>query len=111
MSGLAAFNAMYVPLHLEQVIHSNPRSTALLIAAQASDWPSNLNTTSAGKQSEAFSSSRAPLDPSPFYPLTLPTICPKSPHAPASLSSVHHKLVVNVWLGNVAECEIVSEVS
>lgn len=48
ISGLAAFNAMYVPLRLEQAIHSHPRSTALLAAAQAPNWPANLNATSAG---------------------------------------------------------------
>lgn len=48
ISGLAAFNAMYVPLRLEQAIHIHPRSTALLAAAQAPDWPATLNTTSAG---------------------------------------------------------------
>ena len=48
ISGLAAFNAMYVPLRLEQAIHSHPRSTALLAAARAPDWPATLNTTSAG---------------------------------------------------------------
>lgn len=43
ISGLAAFNAMYVPLRLEQAIHSHPRRNALLAAAQAPDWPANLN--------------------------------------------------------------------
>ncbi|KAL3145404.1 hypothetical protein ABBQ38_001651 [Trebouxia sp. C0009 RCD-2024] len=48
--GLAAFNAMYVPLHLEQVIHSHPRSIALLAVAREADWVTNLNSTHAGGQ-------------------------------------------------------------
>ena len=51
ISGLAAFNAMYVPLRLEQAIDSHPRRNALLAAAQAPDWPANLNGTSAGESS------------------------------------------------------------
>ena len=48
ISGLAAFNALYVPLHLEQVIHSHPRSTALLQAAKADGWSAAFfNTSSA----------------------------------------------------------------
>ena len=53
ISGLAAFNALYVPLKLEQAVHRHPRSTALLAAAQAPDWPSSLNSTSAGTQPKA----------------------------------------------------------
>ena len=43
---------MYVPLRLEQAIHSHPRRNALLAAAQAPDWPANLNGTSAGESSK-----------------------------------------------------------
>ena len=38
ISALAACNALYVPLRLEQVIHAHPRSTALLEAAAADGW-------------------------------------------------------------------------
>lgn len=48
--GLAAFNAMYVPLHLERVIYTHPRSIALLAATREADWVTNLNSTHAGGQ-------------------------------------------------------------
>lgn len=38
ISALAACNALYVPLRLEQVIHTHPRSAALLEAAAADGW-------------------------------------------------------------------------
>ncbi len=38
ISALAAFNALYVPLHLERVVHTHPRSIALLDAANADGW-------------------------------------------------------------------------
>ena len=47
ISGLAAFNALYVPLYLEGVIHTHPRSTALLEAAKAGDWLASHNSTAA----------------------------------------------------------------
>lgn len=66
ISGLAAFNAMYVPLRLEQAIHSHPRSTALLAAAQAPGWPASLNGTAAGR---LYSILR-------LTPYVLPSECP-----------------------------------
>lgn len=45
ISGLAAVNAMYVPLYLEQVIHTHPRSTALLQAAKPDGWFATLDGT------------------------------------------------------------------
>lgn len=38
ISALAACNALYVPLRLEQVIHTHPRSISLLQAAEADGW-------------------------------------------------------------------------
>ncbi|DBA86614.1 TPA: hypothetical protein ACH3X1_005082 [Trebouxia sp. C0004] len=45
ISSLAAFNALYVPLHLERVIHTHPRSIGLLRAAQATGWQLGVNST------------------------------------------------------------------
>ena len=48
ISAFAACNALYVPLRLEQVIHTHPRSVALLQAAEADGWLqeySNITTS------------------------------------------------------------------
>lgn len=49
ISALAAFNALYVPLHLERVIHTHPRSIALLDAARADGWLKDSNGSSSGQ--------------------------------------------------------------
>lgn len=49
ISALAACNALYVPLRLEQVIHTHPRSRALLQAAEADGWLQDVsNITASG---------------------------------------------------------------
>ncbi len=48
ISCLAAFNALYVPLHLERVIHTHPRSVGLLHAAKAAGWQLGANSTLPG---------------------------------------------------------------
>ena len=49
ISALAACNALYVPLRLEQVIHTHPRSSALLQAAEADGWLQDVsNITASG---------------------------------------------------------------
>lgn len=84
ISGLAAFNALYVPLKLEQAVHSHPRSTALLAAARAPDWPANLNSTSAGKQPQA---SAVHLTSTPSAPLPTLSPCPPLPSGTAAYAA------------------------
>lgn len=49
VTALAACNALYVPLRLEHVIHTHPRSTALLEAAEADGWlHEHSNITASG---------------------------------------------------------------
>ncbi|KAA6427331.1 MAG: hypothetical protein FRX49_01996 [Trebouxia sp. A1-2] len=45
ISSLAAFNALYVPLHLERVVHTHPRSVGLLHAAKTTGWQLGVNST------------------------------------------------------------------
>ena len=54
ISSLAAFNALYVPLHLESVIHTHPRSVGLLRAAKATGWQLGANSTLRGDGRIAF---------------------------------------------------------
>ena len=49
VSALAAFNALFVPLYLERVIHTHPRSIALLEAAQADGWLTASNLPTSGQ--------------------------------------------------------------
>ena len=50
ISCLAAFKALYVPLHLERVIHTHPRSVGLLHAAKATGWQLGANSTLPGDE-------------------------------------------------------------
>ena len=58
ISALAACNALYVPLRLEQVIHTHPRSIALLHVAEADGWLQEYsNITASGKTAMTMMSS------------------------------------------------------